>query len=137
MNLSVDDVLPNVSFKTSRSGGKGGQHVNKVSSRVELNFAFEESPLFTDAQKLVLRQRLANRLSADGQLQIVTDETRSQLLNKHRSLDKLLSVLKNALHIPKSRKATKPGKSAIEARLKNKQARALKKLNRRGGRLDF
>ncbi len=129
-------LLKEVTFKTSRSGGKGGQHVNKVSSKVELNFNINASSLFSDDQKMQLMQKLANKINAEGILQVVTEEDRSQLANKQKSLDKLLVLLKIALHQPKKRKATRPGKAAIEKRLKTKQFRAMKKINRRNERWD-
>lgn len=131
MNFSKDDILKEVSFKTSRSGGKGGQNVNKVSSKVELNISIPSSKFFSEDQKLLILEKLANRINAEGVLQVITEEERSQLHNKERSLEKLISLLKNALHRPKLRKATKPKHSAIENRLKKKQVTALKKINRR------
>ncbi|MBC7912777.1 MAG: aminoacyl-tRNA hydrolase, partial [Pyrinomonadaceae bacterium] len=73
----------------------------------------------------------ANRLNSEGFVQVITEEERSQLLNKERSLDKLILLIVKALHIPKLRKASKPKKSAIEKRLKSKQLQSLKKINRR------
>ncbi len=131
MNLSKEDLLREVTFKTSRSSGKGGQNVNKVSSKVELNFSISNSVLFTEGEKLLLEQRLSGRINDDGVLQVITQEDRSQLRNKEISLEKLILLLRNALHRPKLRKPTKPGKTAIEKRLKSKQSTALKKINRR------
>lgn len=132
MNLSKEDLLREITFKTSRSGGKGGQNVNKVSSKVELTLSIRNSLLFTDEQKQTISEKLSNRINAEGILQIITEEDRSQLRNKERSLEKLLILLKNALHKVKVRKPTKPGKSVVEKRLKLKQATAIKKINRRG-----
>lgn len=137
MEFSISDLLPDIAFKVSRSGGKGGQHVNKVSSKVELNFDFNSSLIFNVEQKDRLRQRLANRMTADGYIQVISEEERSQFLNKEKSLEKLYVLLKNTLHIQKARKATKPKKSAIEKRLKNKQLTAVKKINRKKGNTDF
>ena len=131
MIFSREDLLKHVTFKTSRSGGKGGQNVNKVSSKVELNMAINSSPLFSDEEKLRLQLKLANKINSDGLLQIITEEDRSQLINKQISIDKLIVLLKNALHQPKRRKATKPGKGAVEKRLQLKQSTAIKKISRR------
>ncbi len=120
-----------ITFKTSRSGGKGGQNVNKVSSKVELNININASVLFTDAQKAKILERLSNRINSEGVLQIITEEDRSQLKNKEKSLEKLSNLLIDALREVKLRKPTKPGKAVIEKRLKFKQATALKKINRR------
>lgn len=132
MIFTKEDLLREITFKTSRSGGKGGQNVNKVSSKVELTLNIRNSLLFTDEQKQTISEKLSNRINAEGILQIITEEDRSQLRNKERSLEKLLILLKNALHKVKVRKPTKPGKSVVEKRLKLKQATAIKKINRRG-----
>jgi ribosome-associated protein len=136
MELKKIDILKELTFKTSRSGGKGGQHVNKVSTKVELNFDLKSTSLFTEEEKVRLFLKLANRINSDGILQIITEEERSQIKNKERSIQKLLILLKNALFIPKIRKASKPKKSAIEKRLKSKQITSLKKISRRNEWLD-
>lgn len=130
VEFSKEGLLSSVSFKTSRSGGKGGQHVNKVSSKVELNFDLEGSDLFDADQKQRIRDKLTGRLTANGMIQVISEEDRSQYQNKENSLDKLFELLKAALHQPKPRKATKPKRSAIEQRLKTKQKVALKKISR-------
>jgi ribosome-associated protein len=135
MIISREELLKEVRFKTSRSGGKGGQNVNKVSSKVELDFDILHSNLLSDQQKQLLTEKLRNRISSEGILQVITEEERSQFLNKERSLQKLIILLGKALHQPKLRKATKPKKSAIEKRLKNKLQTAMKKINRR--RLEY
>ncbi len=136
MELKKVDILKELTFKTSRSGGKGGQHVNKVSTKVELNFDLKSTSLFTEEEKGRLFLKLANRINSDGILQIITEEERSQIKNKERSIQKLLILLKNALFIPKIRKASKPKRSAIEKRLKSKQITSLKKISRRNEWLD-
>lgn len=132
MEFSKLDLLKEITFKTSRSGGKGGQNVNKVSSKVELNIDIRSSNLFSEEQKSLLFQKLVNRINSEGVLQIITEEGRSQLYNKERSIEKLQSLIKIALHQPKRRKATKPKRSSIESRLRAKKLTALKKINRRG-----
>jgi ribosome-associated protein len=131
MLLPKQEILKALTYKTSRSGGKGGQNVNKVSSKVELNFDLKSTTLFTDEEKARLFQKLANRINAEGILQIITEEERSQLQNKERSVQKLLNLLKTALFIPKVRKPSKPNKSAIEKRLRSKQKNAMKKISRK------
>jgi len=131
MEIPVKSLIKEVSFKTSRSGGKGGQNVNKVSSKVELNLNINTFSLFTDEQKQILLQKLANRINSEGILQIITEEERSQLLNKQKSLLKLQQLIKKALYKPVARKATKPKRSVVENRLRAKHMNALKKISRR------
>jgi len=131
MSFTKADVQTDVQYKTSRSGGKGGQNVNKVSSKVELLFSINDSTLFTDEQKALLNSKLQSRFNKDGLLQIVCEEERSQYLNKEKALEKLIVILTKALHQPKKRKASKPSKASIAARLDDKRRASLKKINRR------
>lgn len=131
MNFTKTDLQKEVTYKTSRSGGKGGQNVNKVSSKVELLFAIEQSQIFTGEEKTLLLSKLESRLNKDGLVQVMCEEERSQYLNKEKALEKLLLILTRALHQPKRRKATKPTKAMIAARLANKKLQAAKKENRK------
>jgi ribosome-associated protein len=130
MTFTKTDLQRDIHYKTSRSGGKGGQNVNKVSSKVELLFSITDTTLFTEDEKQLLNTRLQSRLNKDGFLQVVCDEERSQYLNKEIALEKLSEILTRALHQPKKRKASKPSKSSIAARLDDKRRAALKKINR-------
>ena len=136
MIFSKEALLKEVTIKTSLSGGKGGQNVNKVSSKVELNMNIRNSTLLTDEQKVTILEKLSNRISSEGVLQVITEEDRSQLRNKEKGLKKLIVLLRTTLYRPKLRKLTKPGRSAVEKRLQLKQATAIKKINRRGGDWD-
>jgi ribosome-associated protein len=131
MNFTKADLQKEVTYKTSRSGGKGGQNVNKVSSKVELLFGIDQSALFTDEEKALLLTKLQSRLNKDGYLQVMCEEERSQYLNKEKALEKLHLILTRALHKPKVRKASKPSKAMIAARLANKKIQATKKENRK------
>lgn len=133
MNFIKDDLQKEVTYKTSRSGGKGGQNVNKVSSKVELLFDINRSNLFTEEEKTLLLAKLEGRLNRDGYLQVMSEEERSQYLNKERALEKLQQILTHALHRPKARKATKPSKAMKEARLAKKKIQSAKKASRKGG----
>ncbi len=126
-----EDIIKELEFKTSRSGGKGGQNVNKVSSKVELIFNITDSAFFTSDQKALLISRLATRLDAEGKLHVVSQEDRSQLLNKQRAILKLMTLLTKSLQVQKARKATKVPKSVVEKRLKNKAVQAEKKKSRK------
>lgn len=131
MNFTKDDLKKEVTYKTSRSGGKGGQNVNKVSSKVELLFAIDQSILFTDEEKQLLMSKLQSRLNKDGYVQVMCEEERSQYLNKEKALEKLHFILTRSLYKPKARKATKPSKAMIAARLASKKIQAAKKENRK------
>lgn len=131
-----EDIVKVVTFKTSRSGGKGGQNVNKVSSKVELILNVETAGFFTEEERFLLRERLATRLDQEGNLHVVSQEDRSQLLNKERTIVKLIALLKSALHVQKKRKPSKTPKSVIRKRLADKQSNALKKEFRKRPQLD-
>jgi len=131
MNLNKADLQKEVRYKTSRSGGKGGQNVNKVSTKVELLFAIDDSVLFTDEEKLLLNEKLQTRFNKDGLVQVICDEERSQYLNKEIALERLIVLITNALIKPKVRKKLKVSKAAKLARLGNKKAQSDKKENRR------
>lgn len=120
-------LLENVTFKTSRSGGKGGQHVNKVSSKAEVILNIPAAAFLSDEEKTLLMSRLAHRLDTGGNLHVIAQEDRSQLANKETAIEKLEILIANALKIEKPRKATKVPKAVIRKRLENKQSTALKK----------
>ncbi len=118
-------------FKTSRSGGKGGQNVNKVSSKVLIEFHINDSQLLNDDEKKILLEKLASKLTKDDVLQIVSQTERSQLGNKEIAIKKMYSVLNRCFVVRKKRKATKPSKSSVEQRLKAKKRNAeIKKLRK-------
>lgn len=131
MNFNKADLQKETSYKTSRSGGKGGQNVNKVSSKVELLFSIGSSALFNDEEKLLLTEKLQNRLNKDGYVQVICDEERSQYLNKEKAIERLISLLTRALQKPKVRKPTKVSKAVKAARLDSKKMQSVKKENRK------
>jgi len=129
--IDPDLLLPFVQFQTSRSGGAGGQHVNKVETKVTLLFDIAAATLFSEEEKVRLRKQLSNRLQSEGLLQISSQETRSQLRNKEFALRKLVELLSDALKTEKPRKATKPSKAAVQKRLDAKRQQSLRKINRK------
>src|ERR1700748_745630 len=132
MNFTRADLQKETTYKASRSGGKGGQNVNKVSSKVELLFSVDNSALFSDEEKALLNEKLQSRFNKDGLVQIICDEERSQYLNKEKAVERLVLLLSRSLHVPKVRKAIKVSKAAKAARVAQKRIVSAKKENRRG-----
>lgn len=124
MKPNPQSLISEITFKTARSGGKGGQHVNKVSSKVELNLDIKQSHILTEEQKEIILEKLANRISSEGILQIIVQKERSQLRNKRLALEKFEELINACFVVKKPRKETKIPKSVIEKRLKEKKQRA-------------
>ncbi|NDV14707.1 aminoacyl-tRNA hydrolase [Muricauda sp. TY007] len=118
-------------FKAMRSSGAGGQHVNKVSSKVELTFNIPASEGLSDTEKQRILLKLHSRLTNDGALVLQCDEARSQHRNKDLVVKRFFDLLKKALTIPKKRKPSKRTKSSIEKRLRSKKKTAEKKAKRK------
>lgn len=128
METHIPDLTTEFVFKTSRSGGKGGQHVNKVSTKVELSFSIAESQLLTEHQRGLLLERLAGRLTKEGLLLITAQSERSQPGNK-RKAEKCYALLAAQLVERKNRKPTRLPKAVKEKRLLSKRKQAeIKKL---------
>jgi ribosome-associated protein len=122
-----EELLKEIRFKTSRSKGPGGQHVNKVESRVDLIFDVSNCKVLENEQVELILKKLKNRISNEGLLRLQCDETKSQLKNKEIVTDRFLSLIEKALKPEKERKPTKPGKASREKRLRNKKKLAEKK----------
>lgn len=133
MNIKNLHLESELTFKTSRSGGSGGQNVNKVATKVELNFNIAASQILTEEQKRILLDKLDNRLTKEGILQIISQTERTQLGNKKSALKKFYTLLARVFVKPKKRKPTKPSRAAKEKRLLTKKRTSeIKEMRRKG-----
>ena len=124
-------LLSELQFKAVRSSGAGGQHVNKVSSKVVLSFDLTNTQVFSEDQKTLLFKNLATRLTSNGLLILQSDESRSQHKNKTLVIKRFLELIKQSLIVPKKRKPTKTPKSVKLKRLAKKRQQSEKKANRK------
>lgn len=129
--MNKEIILKELQFKALKSSGAGGQHVNKVSSKVVLMFDLLNSNGLSEIEKERVLLKLRNRLTKDQLLLMQCDEARSQHKNKALVIKRFFEVLKKALQVTKKRKPTKPAKAVNEKRLKSKKIKAEKKTNRK------
>ncbi len=118
-------------FRTARSGGPGGQHVNKTSTKVEVLWNVARSESLSEAQRERLLAKLSTRIDARGMLRVASTDSRSQLQNREAAVDRINEIARKALRVPKPRKKTRPPKRAVESRLAEKKKRAEKKERRK------
>jgi ribosome-associated protein len=129
------DFSNELGFKTSRSSGKGGQHVNKVETKVELRFNIDHSSILSDEEKQRVKIKLSNKINKEGILQITSEKESSQSMNKQETIEKFYALMEKALQKPKKRKPTKRSKKAEERRLKEKEIISKKKQQRKEDKL--
>jgi ribosome-associated protein len=125
--MEWDIIGPEIRFRTSRSSGAGGQHVNKTETRVEAIFEVNASIGLTEEEKVIILERLSTRINTNGELVVVSQKSRSQLDNKEIALERLQALLQKALTPVKKRRKTKIPKEVKEARLQSKKRNAEKK----------
>ena len=116
-----------LSYKTSRSSGSGGQNVNKVETSVTVIWKVEDSTVFTESEKERILLKLKNKINAEGILQTTVSESRTQLQNKKIAIEKIQELVNKSLIVPKKRIATKPSRAKVEKRLESKKKLSEKK----------
>lgn len=126
LHVTDDLFLPRaeLGFRASRAGGPGGQHVNTSSTRVELVWDVVGSPTLTEPQRARIRDKLANRISNEGTLLLAEGGSRSQHQNKEEVTERLVELLREALHVPKPRRKTRPSRASRERVKRAKKRRS-------------
>ncbi|PWG06103.1 alternative ribosome rescue aminoacyl-tRNA hydrolase ArfB [Polaribacter aquimarinus] len=134
--MNSSQIIKELNFKAIRSSGAGGQHVNKVSSKIKLTFDLENSLSLYDEEKEFLKSKLSSKLTKENLLILFCEETRSQHKNKEIAIKRFLDLINENLMRPKKRKPTKPSKAIIKKRIENKKRTSEKKSFRKKPKLD-
>ena len=125
--MNKEIIYKELLFKAVKSSGAGGQHVNKVSSKVELYFHVFSSEAFSEKEKELLLRNLSNRMTKEGVLKLYSSESRSQHTNKEKVIKRLFKIIEKGLIVPKKRKPTTISRNQNIKRLENKAKHASKK----------
>lgn len=134
--MNVELLISELNFKASKSSGAGGQHVNKVSSRVEVFFSISNTMALNEREKETILLKLRNRINKKQILSVSCEETRSQHRNKELVTTRLITLLKTNLIRPKLRRATKPTRASVKRKFENKKRLSSKKVLRKPPKLD-
>jgi ribosome-associated protein len=129
--MDKNKIIKELKFKAIRSGGPGGQHANKVSSKIVLFFDLKNSEGLNEGEKIILSSKLHTKLTMDDLLILKCDESRSQFKNKKLIVNRLMNILSDGIRPIKKRKATKPSIKSVQKRLHTKKILGLKKVNRK------
>lgn len=129
--MKTEEIIKECVFKAVRSSGAGGQHVNKVSSKVVLSFDITASESLRPDEKELLTTKLKSRLNKQNVLLLDSSESRSQYQNKEIVITRFIAIIKAALYVPKSRRATRPTRGSVVRKKNNKTHLSQKKAMRR------
>ncbi|MGJ8745551.1 alternative ribosome rescue aminoacyl-tRNA hydrolase ArfB [Polaribacter sp.] len=129
--MNKENIIRELNFKGIRSSGAGGQHVNKVSSKIELTFDLENSLSLSENEKILLKTKLSSKLTKENMLVLFCDESRSQHRNKELAIKRFLELLRVNLIRPKKRRPTKPSKSSVRKNIEKKKRNSAKKTLRK------
>ena len=122
--MTTSALINEIKFQSTRSGGKGGQNVNKVETAVIGSWHIDSSQLFSEEQKTLLKEKISNRINSDGYLQVKSQVHRTQLSNKEEVIKKIAELVQKALEKKKARIATKISKASKERRLESKKRKS-------------
>lgn len=133
--MDTSRLQPELQYQFARSGGAGGQNVNKVATKAELRFNVRQSQVLTDGERVILEEKLASKLTTEGELVLTHQTERTQLANKEKVTKKFYRLIEKAFEKPRPRKATKPSRSAIDERISSKKHKGEVKEKRK--KVDF